>query len=211
MPNKTRSYREALLEALADPVEAAHYLSAALDDSPEMFRKACLNVIQARKVAKIAKDVGVTRESLYRSFSARGNPSQETVDSVLNALNLEYAGIRPKEVAGLSSAPVTPARIPTGFRRNRRRRRSSGYSAQQLSFSYQDASSYYAPPNATTATSTASLINETGTSTTIWRGTIQERGAGEVYITGGSSLIASVPAFICAAQNAVAHIARSSR
>jgi len=214
MPNKTRPYREALLEALADPIEAAHYLSVALDDSPEMFRKACLNVIQARKVAKIAKDVGVTRESLYRSFSASGNPSQDTVDSVLDALNLEYAGIRPKRAVSLPNAPVPLAGIPVGFRRNRRRRRRGGHSAQQLSFSYENVPSYCARPNAAISTSTASLIAVTRKSTTIWRGAIgqiQQRGAGEVYVTGGSSQVASVPPFVCAAQNATAHMDQSSR
>ena len=54
-----------------------------------MFRKACLNVIQARQVAKIAKKAGVTRENLYRSFSAAGNPTFETLHSVLEALGLQ--------------------------------------------------------------------------------------------------------------------------
>ena len=122
MTRKSRPYREALLQALADPVEAAYYLTVALEDSPEMFRKACLNVIQARQVAKIAKDVGVSRESLYRSFSATGNPSQETVDSVLDALNLEYVGIRPKGVASYPAAPPSAPSISAGVRRHRKRR-----------------------------------------------------------------------------------------
>jgi hypothetical protein len=37
MPSKTGPYRDALLEALADRDEAAHYLNAAIEDSPEMF------------------------------------------------------------------------------------------------------------------------------------------------------------------------------
>lgn len=81
------------MEALQDPEEAANYLNVALEDSPEMFRKACLNVIQARKVAKVAKRAGVTRESLYRSFSAAGNPTLDTLHSVLEALDL-HLGIQ---------------------------------------------------------------------------------------------------------------------
>ncbi len=88
MNSKTRPYRQALLEALQDPEEAANYLNVALEDSPEMFRKACLNVIQARQVAKVAKKAGVTRENLYRSFSATGNPTLETLHSVLQAVGL---------------------------------------------------------------------------------------------------------------------------
>ena len=92
---KTRPYREALLEALANPVEAAHYLNAAIEDSPEMFLKAVRNVAQAHQVAKIAKQSGVTRENLYRAFSAKGNPTLDTLLSVLSAMGLKI-GIDPK-------------------------------------------------------------------------------------------------------------------
>ena len=47
MSVKDKPYRDALREALADPEEAANYLAVALDDSPEMFRKARLNVVDA--------------------------------------------------------------------------------------------------------------------------------------------------------------------
>jgi probable addiction module antidote protein len=89
MPSRTRPYREALLEALADPVEAAHYLSAAIGDSPDMFLKALRNVAQARHMSKVAKAAGVTRESLYRATSLTGNPTLDTLASVLNALGLQ--------------------------------------------------------------------------------------------------------------------------
>src|SRR5579871_3353599 len=83
---KTRKYHEALLEALTDPSEAAHYLSAAMDDSPEMFVKALRNVAQARQMSKVAKDAGITRESLYRATSEIGNPTLNTLHPVLEVL-----------------------------------------------------------------------------------------------------------------------------
>jgi len=95
MTRKTRSYREALLEALADPIEAAYYLNVALDDSPEMFRKACLNVIQARQVATVARGAGISREGIYRTFSEGGNPTFETLRSVLDVLQIKME-LRPK-------------------------------------------------------------------------------------------------------------------
>lgn len=49
MIRKTRPYRQALLEALADPGEAANYLNVALEDFPQMFSKASLNVVQAKE------------------------------------------------------------------------------------------------------------------------------------------------------------------
>jgi probable addiction module antidote protein len=103
MTSKTSSYRDALLESLSDPIEAAHYLNAAIGDSPEMFRKALRNVAQSRQMAKVAREAGVTRESLYRATSEIGNPTLDTLDSVLQAL-----GLRIQIVAG-ESAPTAPA------------------------------------------------------------------------------------------------------
>jgi probable addiction module antidote protein len=91
MNRKTSSYREALLEALSDPTEAALYLTAAMEDSPEMFRKALRNVAQSRQIAKVAKNAGVTRESLYRATSEIGNPTLDTLYSVLEVLGIKLA------------------------------------------------------------------------------------------------------------------------
>ena len=86
--NKTSSYRESLLKSLTDPAEAEAYLNAAIEDSPEAFLKALRNVAQANQMASIAKQSGVTRESLYRSLSEQGNPTFATLSSVLKALGL---------------------------------------------------------------------------------------------------------------------------
>ena len=91
MTIKTSSYRQSLLAALLDPVEASAYLNAALEDSPEAFLKALKNVAQARQMAKVAKDAGVQRETLYRSFSEQGNPTFETLSSVLGALGMKLS------------------------------------------------------------------------------------------------------------------------
>jgi probable addiction module antidote protein len=107
MPKKTRPYREALLEGLSDPVEAAHYLNAAMNDSPEMFLKALRNVAQSRQMTKVARDAGVTRESLYRALSQEGNPTLGTLHSVLGALGLNIA-IQANEV----TVSVEPTNVP---------------------------------------------------------------------------------------------------
>ena len=118
MNSKTRPYRQALLEALQDPEEAANYLNVALEDSPEMFRKACLNVIQARQVAKVAKKAGVTRENLYRSFSATGNPTLETLHSVLQAVGLSL-GVEAQ--GGNRSTKSAAKRLRTASGKGRKR------------------------------------------------------------------------------------------
>ena len=91
---KTRSYRQSLLDALADPVEASAYLNAALDDSPQAFLKALKNVAQARQMSRVAKEAGIQRETLYRSFSEQGNPTFETLSSVLEALGMKLSIVR---------------------------------------------------------------------------------------------------------------------
>jgi len=88
MTRKTRPYRELLLERLANPEVATFYLNAALEESQESFLKALKNVAQARQMSKVAKDAGIQRETLYRSFSEQGNPTFETLSSVLDALGM---------------------------------------------------------------------------------------------------------------------------
>lgn len=89
MPRKTRSYRSWRLEKLADPEIAEGYLNSALEDSPQMFLKALLNVTQARQVGVIADAAGIKRETIYRAFSKTGNPTLDTLNSVLQALGLQ--------------------------------------------------------------------------------------------------------------------------
>lgn len=88
MANKTSSYRESLLKALMDSAEASAYLNAAIEDSPESFLKALKNVAQARQISQVAKEASIQRETLYRSFSEQGNPTFETLSSVLEALGM---------------------------------------------------------------------------------------------------------------------------
>ena len=96
MTIKTSSYRQSLLTALLDPVEASAYLNAALEDSPEAFLKALKNVAQARPMTEVARDSGIQRETLYRAFSEQGNPTFETLSSVLGALGMKLS-IAPSE------------------------------------------------------------------------------------------------------------------
>jgi DNA-binding phage protein len=78
---------------------------------PEAFLKALRNVAQARQVAKVAKDAGVKRETLYRSFSEESNPTFQTLSSVLGALGMKLsialadpgAAATPSEASGTSS------------------------------------------------------------------------------------------------------------
>jgi probable addiction module antidote protein len=127
---KTRPYREALLEALADPVEAAHYLNAAISDSPEMLLKALRNVAQSRQMTKVAREAGVRRESLYRATSEIGNPTLDTFHSILAAMGIE---VEFKAAAGeiTSTVPKPSATVVPSGRVKRHARTSPSRSRNQ--------------------------------------------------------------------------------
>lgn len=107
MPKRTRAYHEFLLEELRDPVFAAEYLNEARQESRKIFLKALRNVAEARRMAVVAVEAGVNRESLYKSLSEDGNPRLETYDSVLSALGIDYE-FKPKE-----TVKSTPALLQT--------------------------------------------------------------------------------------------------
>lgn len=46
-------------------------------------------VARAKGMSQIAKDTGLSREQLYRSFSGQGNPTLKTTLAVMQALGLE--------------------------------------------------------------------------------------------------------------------------
>ena len=91
---KSRPYQEHLKEAFADPLEAAGYLNAALEDGDkELFLLALRNVAEARLggMSKLAAASGLNRESLYRMLSGKGNPELRSLDRLLHALGLKLA------------------------------------------------------------------------------------------------------------------------
>jgi probable addiction module antidote protein len=90
MPKRTGSYRDALLQDLRNPVEAANYLNAAFEDSEEVFLAALRDVAtsQLRSMSDIAEQVGVSRETLYRIMAETGNPTFSNLTAVLSSVGL---------------------------------------------------------------------------------------------------------------------------
>ena len=91
MPKRSVSHKEGLFEDLQDPVFAANYFSAALEDDD--FRVALValrNIADARGgIAKIAEETGLNRESLYKSLREEGNPKIDTFYKVLHAVGIK--------------------------------------------------------------------------------------------------------------------------
>ena len=90
---RSRSYQKELLDALQDPQEAAHYLSAALEEGDrEGFLLALRNVVEARGgIGRLAEGSQLNRESLYRMLSAKGNPELQSLEAVLQTIGLRLA------------------------------------------------------------------------------------------------------------------------
>ncbi len=89
---KTRTAPYDVAEHLRTPEEMAAYLDAWLEEAPEDaagIAKALGDIARARGMAQVAKEAGLSRESLYRALSAEGNPSFATVLKVARALGVK--------------------------------------------------------------------------------------------------------------------------
>ena len=87
---KTAPYDVA--EHLRTAEEMAAYLDAWLDEAPDDaagIARALGDIARARGMTQVAKDSGLSRESLYRALSADGNPSFATVLKVARALGVK--------------------------------------------------------------------------------------------------------------------------
>jgi probable addiction module antidote protein len=78
-------------EHLRTPEEMAAYLDAWLEQAPDDvggLARALGDIARAKGMTQVAKETGLSRESLYRALSADGNPSFATVRKVTKALGL---------------------------------------------------------------------------------------------------------------------------
>lgn len=91
VPNtKTVAYDVA--EQLRTPQEMAAYLDAWLEEAPDDaagIARALGDIARAKGMSQVAKDAGLSRESLYRALSADGNPSFATVLKVARVLGVK--------------------------------------------------------------------------------------------------------------------------
>jgi probable addiction module antidote protein len=89
---KTKTTPYDVAEHLRTPEEMAAYLDAWLEEAPDDaagIAKALGDIARAKGMSQVAKDAGLSRESLYRALSADGNPSFATVLKVARALGVK--------------------------------------------------------------------------------------------------------------------------
>ena len=77
---------------LRTPEEMAAYLDAWLEEAPDDaagIARALGDIARAKGMSQVAKDTGLSRESLYRALSVEGNPSFATILKVARALGVK--------------------------------------------------------------------------------------------------------------------------
>lgn len=110
MPKRTRDHRSVLIEDLRNnPLLAANYLTAALEDSDKMFLRALRDVAEANRIAKVAEEAGLSRETLYRTLSEEGNPRLSSLSSIFRVLGLRIKLHRPNEIAAAHQVDISTA------------------------------------------------------------------------------------------------------
>jgi len=78
-------------EHLRTSEEIAAYLDAWLEEAPDDvsgIARALGDIARAKGMSQVAKDAGLSRESLYRALSQDGNPSFATILKVARALGV---------------------------------------------------------------------------------------------------------------------------
>ena len=89
--SKTVKYNTS--DYLNSPEEVAAYIEAVLEeDDPALLLMALRNVAESQGgVAMMAKQSGLSRESLYRTLSKNGNPKISTLMLIMKALGLHLS------------------------------------------------------------------------------------------------------------------------
>jgi probable addiction module antidote protein len=96
MMAKTRTTRYDVAEHLRTPEEMAAYLEACMEEArgdAAFVAKALGNITRAKGMSQVARDAGLSRESLYKALSGDRNPSFETILKVIDALGLKLHAV----------------------------------------------------------------------------------------------------------------------
>ena len=83
--------------ALENEEAIAVFLADALETGDSVYIAKAMGVVaRAKGMSELARETGLSREQLYRSFSDQGNPTLKTMLAVMQALGVELTA-RPHE------------------------------------------------------------------------------------------------------------------
>ena len=89
---KTVTTRYDVAEHLRTPEEMAAYFEACLEEAngdAAFIAKALGDIARAKGMSEVARQAGVSRESLYKSLSGERVPGFDTILKVISALGLK--------------------------------------------------------------------------------------------------------------------------
>ena len=90
---KTITTRYDVAEHLRTPQEMAAYLEACLEEADgdaAFIAKAFGDIARAKGMPQVARDAGLSRESLYKALSGERSPGFDTILKVIGALGLKF-------------------------------------------------------------------------------------------------------------------------
>ena len=89
---KTQTTRYDVAEHLRSPEEMAAYLEAWMEEAngdAATIAKALGDIACAKGMTQVARDAGLSRESLYKALSGERSPGFDTILKVVQALGLK--------------------------------------------------------------------------------------------------------------------------
>ena len=107
---KTKTTRYDVAEHLRNPEEMAAYLEACFEEAngdAAFIAKALGDIARAKGMSQVARDAGLSRESLYKALSGERSPGFDTILKVIGALGL---GLRAEVVHTEAQQGVPPDR-----------------------------------------------------------------------------------------------------
>jgi probable addiction module antidote protein len=110
---KTITTRYDVSEHLRTPEEMAAYLEACLEEAhgdATFIAKALGDIARAKGMSQVARDAGLSRESLYKALSGKRSPSFDTILKVIGALGLK---LHAEVVLPDGSTGLTRRSLPT--------------------------------------------------------------------------------------------------
>ena len=105
---KTVTTRYDVAEHLRTPEEMAAYLEACLEEAngdAALIAKALGDIARARGMSQVARDAGLSRESLYKALSGERSPNFDTILKVVAALGMTLHA----EAAPISNEVAQPS------------------------------------------------------------------------------------------------------
>ena len=90
---KIKTTRYDTAEHLRTPDEMASYFEACLEEADgdaAFIAQALGNIAKAKGMAQVARDAGLSRESLYKALSGDRSPGFDTILKVVDALGMKF-------------------------------------------------------------------------------------------------------------------------